>query len=187
MGKKELRDSLLKKRRLLSAQSVNKNSALIVEKLLNWPIYHQADNIMVYLAMPGEPNIDEFIRQALIQGKNIFVPFLTKQYGIMEAVLLSSLNDVVVGKFGIRSASFDKLKLVDPGDFQLVIVPGIAFDASGNRLGMGAGYYDRFLLQAPAAVLAGVCWNFCKLPYVPTDSHDQRVHYVVTEEAFIKM
>jgi len=180
--KKEMRRESLLRRNALSANWVNSQSALTVGFLTNWEPFLQAKNVMLYLAMPGEPNIDDLILFALENGKKVSVPLLTEKFGYMESAAITGLQDLKTGKLNLRVPDPEKITIVDPGSLDLILVPAVAFDLNGNRLGMGAGYYDRFLTQASKACTLGVAWSFQIVPFVAAEEHDVPVQYVITEE-----
>jgi len=180
--KKEMRREILLRRNALSANWVNSQSALTVGFLTNWEPFLQAKNVMLYLAMPGEPNIDDLILFALENGKKVSVPLLTEKFGYMESAAITGLQDLKTGKLNLRVPDPEKITIVDPGSLDLILVPAVAFDLNGNRLGMGAGYYDRFLTQASKACTLGVAWSFQIVPFVAAEEHDVPVQYVITEE-----
>jgi 5-formyltetrahydrofolate cyclo-ligase len=180
--KKEMRRQILLRRNTLSPDWVNSQSALIVGFLTNWEPFLQAKNVMLYLAMPGEPDIDDLILFALENGKQVSVPLLTEKFGYMESAAITGLQDLKTGKLNLRVPDPEKITIVDPGSLDLILVPAVTFDLNGNRLGMGAGYYDRFLTQASKACTLGVAWSFQIVPFVAAEEHDVPVQYVITEE-----
>lgn len=95
---------------------------------------------------------------------------------------LGAGGDVVPGPFGVRAAR-DGAPAIDPATLDVVLVPGMAFDIAGNRLGRGGGYYDRFLagLDAERTVFVGVCWSGRMVASVPVGTHDVRVRMLLTE------
>ena len=102
----------------------------------------------------------------------------------MSAVGIASLDELVVGKYGLKMPRRDKITFVAPDAIDVIVVPGVAFDWSGNRLGMGAGYYDRFFPKTRCGVLLGLAWGFQVIEKVPGEVHDVRMQYLLTEEGF---
>jgi 5-formyltetrahydrofolate cyclo-ligase len=185
-AKQELRKNILAVRRGMSPEEVAAGSAKLAEHLCAWPVYQSAKNIMLYLAMPDEPHMDKVISHALAAGKTLCVPHMRETRGLMDAAIITNLDDLVVGQFNLLTPNPATLKLLDPSELDLIIVPGVAFDREGRRLGMGAGYYDRFLLKATKTELIGAAWAAQILDKVPTDDHDRPVNYLVTEEGIFK-
>lgn len=185
-AKQELRKNILAVRRGMSPEEVAAGSVRLAGHLCSWPIYQAAKNIMLYLAMPDEPHLDKVISHALAAGKTLCVPHMRETRGLMDAAIITNLDDLVVGQFNLLTPNPATLKLLDPSELDLIIVPGVAFDKDGRRLGMGAGYYDRFLLKANKAELIGAAWAAQILEKVPTDNHDRPVNYLLTEEGIFK-
>lgn len=94
-------------------------------------------------------------------------------------------NDVAVGKFGIREPN-SRCEEISPDKFDLVLVPGLAFDASGNRLGRGRGFYDRILATA-SGIKCGVAYDFQLLEKIPVEPHDAKVDFIVTPKRCVKV
>ena len=140
---------------------------------------------MGYLAMPGEPNLDALLAAAIKAGKIVCAPFMGPVYGVMESAVIAGFDRLITGRLGVRMPDPARSRIVDPGLIDLVFVPGVAFDKDGGRLGMGAGYYDRFLLQAPQAVRVGIGWSQQIVAEVPRTTHDILMQWVVTEHTLI--
>lgn len=183
--KNELRQNILKSRRMFSKTLIAEKSNTIAEKFLNWSLYQQSDSVMLYLAMSDEPQLDRLIEQMFESGKRVYIPFLYNEWGKMDAAQIFGFDDIVVGKMNLRTPNPERLKIIDPTDIDLVIVPGVAFDIRGVRLGMGAGYYDRFLSKATNAVKIGVTWDKTIVDCLPSATHDISMDYLMSEERFI--
>ncbi|MCX7780435.1 MAG: 5-formyltetrahydrofolate cyclo-ligase [Negativicutes bacterium] len=179
MDKQELRRKILAERRLLNAAQVETDSRKITALLEKWPVYLAAGTVMAYLAMPDEPQLDSVIESMLRQGKKVCAPRFGASFGIMYAAPLRSLCGVTKDRMGIRVPV--ATEAVPGEEIDLVLVPGVAFDLSGRRLGMGAGYYDRFLAAVPNAVLVGIAWWFQIMQTVPCERHDVCMHWLITE------
>lgn len=186
LSKKNLRKDALKRRRALHSDDVNTLSRQIVTEILSFDLYNHANTVMAFLSMPDEPQVNGVIENAWLCGKTVCVPHLRDEWGMMDAAILHRFNELITGKLGLAVPDPNYLKLADEADIDLVLVPGVAFDKHGNRLGMGAGYYDRFLPKAKRAVLVGVCFSFNVLDYIPSEQYDLPVHYLVTEMGILR-
>lgn len=184
-AKQELRRSTRKVRRAMSKEEITEQSARLVNHLLNWKPYQEAQTVMMFLAMPDEPHLEEAIKQAWAQGKTVCVPFMHETPGMMDAALIRSFDDLIVAQYDLLVPNPATLKLVDPAELDLIVVPGVAYDRTGNRLGMGAGFYDRFLPKATKAKLIGAAWSKQIFEDVPVDPHDCQVGCLLTEEGVI--
>ena len=161
---------------------IDKSDAAIEAKLLSLPEYLSAKRVFVYFSVGREVKTQGIISHALAAGKTICVPHMRETRGLMDAAIIANLEDLVVGQFNLLTPNPATLNLLEPSELDLIIVPGVAFDKTGRRLGMGAGYYDRFLLRANKAELIGAAWAAQILETVPTDEHDKPVNYLLTEE-----
>ena len=156
-------------------------SAQIADYFCAWPIYRQCESVMFYLAMKDEVQTDLMIKDALWRGKQVCVPLLGEKYGEMEAAGITSLDSLIVGKYGLKMPDPDRTKIIFPASIQMVVVPGVAFDREGNRLGLGAGYYDRFLPETVDSVLVGMAWSCQLMDTLPHAEHDIRMQYLMCE------
>ena len=185
-NKKALRASIKQKRRALSIEYRQQASRKMQAELTRLPCYQAAEYIMLYMAMPDEVQLDELIAMVLKDGKKAVIPLVTGA-GLMEAVELSDMADLVPDKYGIKTVSEEKRRLIAPDKIDLIIVPGVAFDKAGHRLGMGGGFYDRFMLRASRAVRAALAYDCQLLAAVPVEVHDLTVDYIITEKQNIAL
>ncbi len=133
---------------------------------------------MFYIAFGGEVNTAEMIREAQKIGKVICVPICRKDKEIMQPAILEDYATLKKGPYGVYEPATEKL--VKPEDLDLVIVPGLAFDKKGNRLGRGKGYYDRFLGSLSDKTHSiGLAFDFQILPLIPTTTHDVSVKKLI--------
>lgn len=185
-NKKALRASIKQKRRALSIEYRQQASRKMQAELTRLPCYQAAEYIMLYMAMQDEVQLDELIAMVLKNGKKAVIPLVTGA-GLMEAVELSDMADLVPDKYGIKTVSEEKRRLIAPDKIDLIIVPGVAFDKAGHRLGMGGGFYDRFMLRASRAVRAALAYDCQLLAAVPAEVHDLTVDYIITEKQNIAL
>ena len=185
-NKKALRASIKQKRRALSIEYRQQASRKMQAELTRLPCYQAAEYIMLYMAMQDEVQLDELIAMVLKDGKKAVIPLVTGA-GLMEAVELSDMADLVPDKYGIKTVSEEKRRLIAPDKIDLIIVPGVAFDKAGHRLGMGGGFYDRFMLRASRAVRVALAYDCQLLVSVPAEVHDLTVDYIITEKQNIAL
>ena len=139
---------------------------------------------MAYLAMPKEANLDDVIEHALHAGKRVYVPVCIDKT-TMIAVRLHNLDDVVHGVLNIRVPK-EPYEIIDPKDIDLILVPGSGFDRNGGRMGMGNGYYDRFLKELSPSNYIAVAWQAQIMDKpIPMERYDQRMPTIVTEQGVI--
>ena len=182
--KQRLRREMLAERRSLSAAAIKMGSEAIAAYFCAWPAYQAAKVVMLYLAMSDEPQTAALIEHAWQAGKTVAVPLMGDRYGFMEAAALECWDDLTTGRLGLKMPDPMKARRLDPAAIDLIVVPGVAFDPAGRRLGMGAGYYDRFLPQATRACRLGLAWSIQVAEEVPADEFDVRMDYLLTEGGF---
>ena len=182
--KEAVRQACKSQRAALSIEDCESWAAMLCDEIVHLPQYEQAQSIMVYLAMPKEANLDDVIEHALQSGKRVYVPVCVDKI-TMIAVRLHNLDDVVRGVLNIRVPK-EPYEIIDPTDIDLVLVPGAGFDRYGGRMGMGNGYYDRFLKELSPTHYIGVAWNAQILDEsIPMERYDQRMPAIVTEQGVI--
>lgn len=143
---------------------------------------------MAFVPMVGEPNIVPLLHARLARGGTVCLPRLDVGRRSMDAVVVSSLEqdtEAMPGKPRVRQARAG-LPILSPEELNVVLVPGLAFDRRGRRLGRGAGYYDRFLarLTGPTQII-GVCFDEQIVDDVPVEPHDVRMHVLLTPSGLI--
>lgn len=175
--KSELRKAL----KALGTQRPQGSEAM-TRLLLNTEAYKSAGTILAFYGVEPEPDTLPFIRQALEDGKTLCLP-KTYGKGIMDARRITSLEDMVPGRYNIPEPKED-LDVISRDAIDLIIVPAVALDRRGYRLGHGAGYYDRYLEGYSGTTIA-LCFESRLLDRVPTDQYDLPVGSIVTETQHI--
>jgi 5-formyltetrahydrofolate cyclo-ligase len=149
--------------------------------LLAHPLFEEATHLFTYLSFRTEVDTRGIIEAAMASGKSVSIPRLKGDKATMEAVPLHAWADLVPGPFGLLEPAPEISAIpLPPGT--LVLVPGLAFDPSGHRLGYGGGYYDRFLARPNLRCIgAGLAYEaqITQLPH--PEAFDQRVDWIVTE------
>jgi 5-formyltetrahydrofolate cyclo-ligase len=185
MDKAELRLQMLNQRNTLSAQEILDGSKALCQLLIQLPVYKKSRVILSYMPYGKEANVMPINQRILEDGKTLLIPRV-KNATEMDAVPIDALDSgLVEGAYGIREPD-PGLKAISPKDIELVLVPGLAFDKKGNRLGHGKGYYDRFLEQcSPQAFFIGIAHAFQVFDTIPSEVYDKKVHGLLTEKEFI--
>lgn len=178
-GKTELRKRLQAERAKLRAEQVAWSSEQVSRHILACDAYRKAQCIMGYLAFGKELSVDAVLRAALAEGKQVVVPLVTSATE-MVPVVLRNMEDFELDRYGIRSVR-EPAELCEAQAIDLVLVPGVAFDREGGRLGMGAGYYDRFLPKAQSAVLMGIAYDALVQDELPKDEYDVCMQLLASE------
>ena len=154
-------------------------SRALCERLASQEIWHKAESVLFYAPMAQEPDVWPLLVSGLTAGKTVALPrYLPEQRDYAAARILDPEREVRLGYFGIRepAASCEEITF---NRLSLVLVPGLAFDPHGRRLGRGRGYYDRLLANV-RSVTCGVAFDGQLVPEVPADAHDVRLNCVLT-------
>lgn len=181
--KKGLRQKMLAMRRALSANETESRSSSLKENILSLLEYKNAKKIMAFLAMKGESNLDGFIRQALLDGKEVYIPVCLPERQ-MEAGRLIDMEHFEKGPLGLRNLPAG-YEVTSPESLDLVLIPGLAVSQEGIRLGMGAGYYDRYLARVPFEKRVAALWDFQVILDIPSEPFDQKIAKIVTDKSVI--
>ena len=175
MDKKALRAEIRAKKRAMTAQEIEEKSAALAKTFYETAEYKNAKTIYGYLPYNQEVRTTQMLAHALADGKQVAVP---KVYGDeMKFILLSDLGQVAKGYAGIPEPIADGPVAADPT--ALVLMPGLAFDPEGHRLGYGGGFYDKFLAAEPDHPTLALCYDFQMLPHLDTESYDIPVDRVL--------
>lgn len=184
--KKRLRKETLAKRKALAEETpllFEEFSTNIIETLELTDEYKKARTIMVFVSFEDEVMTHQFIKDALVDGKNIYVPHILKEEKLMVPAQIRDFDkDLKPGYYGILSPIEGKEVLKDPSEIDLVVIPGVLFDEGGYRIGYGAGFYDRFFSKLdPSVPKIGLAFSLQQTDSVPTDEFDIPIHALITE------
>jgi 5-formyltetrahydrofolate cyclo-ligase len=183
--KKALRERAHESRRNL--ENKDDLSLAIVEKFVSLPEYTAAKTVLFYVDVRAEVRTRFFLPTALTHSKKVVVPWCNDT-GELELFWLRDMSDLALGMYKILEPKSELRNLpdriVDVRELDLIMVPGVAFDADGARMGHGKGYYDKLLQHArpdcPLVALAFECQMF---PMIPMQAHDIFMDKVITESA----
>jgi 5-formyltetrahydrofolate cyclo-ligase len=185
--KKALRDNLLRKLLSLTQEELKRRSEDVTTLLCSLSIYQRAKCIMGYYPLKGEVDILGLFWKACTTKRFCF-PVMDMATKSLKAFEVRDLDaDFVKGPYGVMQPDTQKVKEVNIRDIDLIITPGLAFDRHKNRLGRGAGFYDRFLKKInPPTLKVGVAFEFQILESLPTHpSFDEKVDIVVSEHFLV--
>lgn len=175
MDKKELRARIRAQKRAMTPEQIEAASARLAELFYATEQYQKAQTIYGYLPYNQEVRTVPMLRRALDDGKRVAVP---KVYGDeMKFIYLDDLNAVSLGYAGIPEPVADSPVADDP--HALVLMPGLAFDPQGHRIGYGGGFYDRFLAREPEHPTVALCYDFQMLSNLETEEFDIPVDKVL--------
>jgi 5-formyltetrahydrofolate cyclo-ligase len=182
--KRRLRQAASAARRALPDRETRSRG--ICERLLATTAYRDARTVLFYVDLDHEVQTRECLSAALAAGKRVLVPYCVgDDLGLFH---LHHLDELEPRTFGILEPPEPLRALADRAialeEVDLVVVPGVAFDPSGARLGWGRGYYDRLLREAPrSACLVGLAYECQIFPALPVEPHDVRMDLVISEAA----
>lgn len=185
MTKDELRGELLEQRRAMTAEARIEAADAIALHLLAAPIVSRAARVACYLSMPSEPGTGPMIDGLIARGTEVVVP-LSLPDGTLEWVAYDPTAPVTSTPLGIPEPEGERLGAATLESCALVVVPALAVDHAGQRLGRGAGYYDR-ALAGVAAPLCAVVFAHELLADVPHEPHDIPVHMAVTPQGLFRV
>ncbi|MBQ8359628.1 MAG: 5-formyltetrahydrofolate cyclo-ligase [Oscillospiraceae bacterium] len=175
MDKTALRRMIREKKRAMTEDQIVAASERLTQLFLACPQYAQAKTIYGYLPYNQEVRTVPILEQALADGKRVAVP---KIYGDeMRFIYMTDLSKVEKNQWGIPEPVADEPEGDDPT--ALVLMPGLAFDPAGHRIGYGGGYYDKFLEKEPGHPTVALCYEFQMLPAIETDEYDIPVDCVL--------
>ena len=141
--------------------------------------FKKAENILLYAAFGGEADLSTLAVEAARQGKTLAYPVCGEGFSLTAAV--PGPDGWEVGTYGIRTPILSRSAVLPPDKLDLVLVPCTAFDAVCHRVGMGKGYYDRYLPRCTRAVKIGVAFEAQRVEKAAVDAHDEKLDGFVTE------
>jgi 5-formyltetrahydrofolate cyclo-ligase len=186
-GKREIRKRVLGQRNLLSGEELASRSGEIIARLMRIEAIRSASTLMAYLSFGSEVAADDLIRWGWKEGKRIVVPFCPPEGREMTACRIDGFDELEKGRYGIRAPEAGRLRPVPSGEIDAVVVPAVAFDRRGYRVGYGGGYYDRFLPAATRAIRIGAAFACQIIKGIPVGPYDVKMDCIVTEEETIAL
>ncbi|MGM9620320.1 MAG: 5-formyltetrahydrofolate cyclo-ligase [Bacteroidaceae bacterium] len=144
-------------------------------------LWQEARHILLYHPLPDEVDVTPLLHEAMRQGKRVYLPVVT---GSCSVEVRAWLPETVMhtGAYGIQEPQGEEISRKEYTEIDLAIIPGMAFDSRGHRLGRGKGYYDRLLTQMPGAYFMGVCFPFQILQEIPSEAHDINMQTVIYDD-----
>ena len=186
MNKKELRKIMIEKRDNIYKEEKAVMDKNIIFSLKEKEFYKNSENIFIYLGFGSEIDTKSYIQDFINDGKHIFIPRTDIKTKKMEAVEITSLDGLKENKYGILEPDNNKEEFYK-NNLDLIILPGVAFDHSGRRVGYGGGYYDRYLEDIDKRIIkVALIYDFQLLENVPAEEHDIKADYIITETMNIK-
>ncbi|WOO36457.1 5-formyltetrahydrofolate cyclo-ligase [Anaerocolumna sp. AGMB13020] len=185
MKKEEIRQEIREQKASLSKEVIDLQSSIIREQFLALREYKECSQLILYAAFNQEVNTLPLIRQALLDGKKVALPRVMKE--TIEFYYINSISDLEESAFGIPEPEpVDILQLEK--NFNLILVPGLAFDKQGNRIGYGKSFYDRYFISHEESFLK-ICFAYGFQVYeeIPFEAHDVKIDILITKDGVLRI
>ncbi len=183
--KRALRAKVLAVRDAIPAAARQAAAGVAIQRVCSLDVYQSAKSVLSYMSFGAELNTHGFFETVLRDGKIVVLPRIDKASKSLKLHVVKGPGDLVEGVWGIREPHPDT-RTVAIADIDMVLMPGLAFDRKGNRLGYGAGYYDRLMAAATAKPVRVVAAFDCQVvDAVPVGPSDQPFHILVTESQLL--
>ncbi len=178
ISKKEIRDTILDIRKSFDTNYLGRLSTVICNRVIKQEAYINCKDIVLYMPINNEVNLDIIIQDAFNQEKNIWLPRIINKN--MEFYRYTKETELIKGAYGILEPNTEEI--LKPNQDTLIIMPGAAFSEDMGRIGYGGGYYDKYLSKHPYCKTIAVCYNFQVLPMVPIDDYDIRPNMIISDD-----
>lgn len=178
-----LRKELKERRHKLSVKEVANKSSYIEIQLDKIISKLNVKNIMLYYSFKNEVSTEKYILKLLNNDFNVILPYSKVSTRSIIPYLIKNLKeDLSKSSFGILEPNININSVFPIDKIEVVVIPGIAFDIDGNRMGFGAGFYDRFLIKNENMIKIAICYDFQLLNSIPNEPHDVKMDIIITEE-----
>lgn len=181
------RKEILAFRDSMDIEEVIAKSDEIKNKLISTTMYTEANHIFSFLSFNKEVRTKPIIDDCLQKGKQVYIPLCNMK--IREIILchMEGWDGLRSNRMGILEPTKESIKIADRKILDLAIVPGAVFDREGNRIGYGAGFYDKFFSSLKKNIIKiALCYSFQVVDHIIPDAHDVPMDYIITEKEIIK-
>lgn len=190
MTKNEIRLRLKEQRDKITSAEQNKLDKEISNRLFQTKAYQNCKMIFTYLSFRSEVDTRAIIQKSLLDGKDVFLPRVEDKN--MDFYQIRNLEGMIISKFGVSEPPKEVINRYNktqdyPVKQNLMLLPGLAFDSKGNRIGYGAGYYDRYLSEFSLTHFykIGLAYDFQVIENIPTDEFDIKADAILTPDGLI--
>ncbi|MEW6328959.1 MAG: 5-formyltetrahydrofolate cyclo-ligase [Candidatus Micrarchaeota archaeon] len=183
-NKHAVRKRILERRNACPRLFVREHSAKIAKRLFSLPEFKRARSVLFYVSKGCEVDTRAMIRKAIRMKKKIIVPVSDTKRKKLILSELKNFSHLAPGAYRILEPRKEKIRKFPARALELAVVPGVAFDEKGARIGFGGGYFDKLLKKVRAPVLA-LAFDFQVVDEIACEPHDARVHKIITEKRVI--
>uniref|UniRef100_A0A7V4JQZ1 5-formyltetrahydrofolate cyclo-ligase n=1 Tax=Thermodesulfobacterium geofontis TaxID=1295609 RepID=A0A7V4JQZ1_9BACT len=181
--KSQIRFSIFQLRKKYSSEILKDFSLQICKLIETFSQYKNSQKIAFYFAKDKEASLEYLIGKALLEGKKVYLPKTWLKEKTLTFHQIFSFSDLKPGPFGLLEPPLENPEL-KPENFEIIFVPGVAFDLKKGRIGYGGGFYDKILKKTKAFKI-GVAFSFQIFESLPLEKHDQKVDIIITEKGII--
>lgn len=186
MTKDEIRKEVLKRRLALSDREVSSKSRAICSRLVSEDVFVTASVVGLYWPFRNEVLTQSIFHEALSRHKKVGFPLVCAQQHRITYVAVNDPSELAAGTLGIMEPRFIEDRVIPAEELDLIVVPGVAFDERGYRIGYGGGYFDRLLTaRTVTATRAAPAFDMQIVDRVPHEDHDEKVDIILTESRTI--
>ena len=182
MTKQEIREKILDMRRGLTSKYIDDESAKVYERLTEGGIFKGVKTVLSYSDFDNEVKTAMLTGWLMFHGMSLYLPCVRKNEMFAADIKSAALE---LSRFGIAQPKFSEASFLEPGKIDAVIVPGIAFERNGHRIGFGCGYYDEFLKRAGNAKKIALAYDFQIVDFIPAEAHDVQMDMIITPDGII--
>lgn len=187
MGKSRIRKNMISIRDRYPIDQRAKYDIAIYQNIINSDMYKNNNRFFIYISFRSEVDTKILILKMLKDKKEVYVPKIDINSNYMEAVRISSLNDLKENQFGTLEP-IEYSNISNPNEIDVLIAPAIAFDIYGNRIGYGKGYYDTYIKRVTHNMLkVGLVYDFQIVDDVNANEYDENMDIIITEKRILRI
>ncbi len=185
--KQEIRTQVEKMLAAFSAAEILEKQRLIEEQLFDFANFREAEKTLLYISHPREMDMSKILKRCSASPKEIVLPLFNGDSNGAKLYKITDIKkDLRSGPGNILEPDPDRCKPVSMDDIDIALIPGIAFDEKGGRLGIGSGRYDRLMAKLPITARKVACATEAQMtPLIPMESHNKYVDIIITEKRII--
>ena len=186
--KKAIRQKNLEKRDQIPQEVRSVKNRMIKEKIFSLPEFLSSHTVLFYASFRSEVETSGMIKESIGSGKRVLLPKVDRENKMLRLYEIKDISELFPGYMGIPEPSLTNELMASPEDVDLVIIPGVAYDYTGNRLGYGAGYYDRLLSETKKKLLVvAPAFEEQIVDMIPAEEHDVKVDIIVTDKRILRI